>query len=177
MIVGTAQAATTGVASGSFWHSPTFWVAVSFVILIALLCRPVWRFTTKALDDKIAEIRSRVEEATQLREEAQNLLAATKRKLTEAEKEGEDIIAAAREEAQVLRQRMTDDLETGLKRREKQAIDRIAQAESDATAEVRAIAADIAIDATRTLLASEIRGDKAASLIDDAIKDLPDKLN
>jgi len=177
MIIGTAQAATTGATTVPFWHSPTFWVAVSFVILVALLFKPAWRFTTKALDDKIAEIQSRIEEATQLREEAQNLLATTKRKLTEAEKEGELIIAAAREEAQVLRQRMTDDLETTLKRREKQAMDRIAQAENDATAEVRAIAADIAIDATNTLLVSEVRGDKAASLIDDAISDLPDKLN
>ena len=144
---------------------------------MALLFKPVWRFTTKTLDEKIAEIQSRIEEATQLREEAQNLLAATKRKLTEAEKEGADIIAAARGEAQILRQRMTDDLEAALKRREKQAMDRIAQAESDATADVRAIAADIAIDATRTLLASESQGEKAASLIDDAIKDLSDKLN
>ena len=121
---------------------------------------------------KIADIQSRIEEATLLREEAQNLLAATKRKLTEAEKEGEDIIATARDEAQILRQRMTDDLEASLKRREKQAVDRIAQAEADATSEVRAIAADLAIDATRTLLADEAQGDKAASLIDDAIQDL-----
>ena len=113
MIIGTAQAATTGGATEPFWHSPTFWVAVSFVILVALLFKPVWRFTTKTLDEKIAEIQSRIEEATQLREEAQNLLAATKRKLTEAEKEGADIIAAAREEAQVLRQRMTTDIVGG----------------------------------------------------------------
>jgi F-type H+-transporting ATPase subunit b len=177
MIISTAFAVTSGAATALFWHAPTFWVAVSFVILVGLLFKPVWGFTTKALDAKIAEIQSRIEEATLLREEAQNLLAATRRKLTEAEKEGQDIVAAAREEAQKMRQRMTDDLEASLKRREKQAIDRITQAEADATSEVRAIAADLAIDATRTLLADEAQGDKAASLIDDAIQDLPSKLN
>lgn len=177
MIISTAYAATSGAAAEPFWHAPTFWVAVSFVILVGLLFKPVWGFATKALDEKIADIQSRIEEATLLREEAQNLLAATKRKLTEAEKEGENIIAAARDEAQILRQRMTDDLEASLKRRGKQAVDRIAQAEADATSEVRAIAADLAIDATRTLLADETQGDKAASLIDDAIQDLPSKLN
>ncbi len=177
MIISTAYAATSGAAAAPFWHAPTFWVAVSFVILVGMLFKPVWGFATKTLDEKIAEIQSRIEEATLLREEAQNLLAATKRKLTEAEKEGEDIIATARDEAQSLRQRMTDDLEASLKRREKQAVDRIAQAEAEATSEVRAIAADLAIDATRTLLADEVQGDKAASLIDDAIQDLPSKLN
>jgi F-type H+-transporting ATPase subunit b len=178
VIIGTAHAATASAAGAEpFWHAPTFWVAVAFVILIGLLFKPVWRFATTTLDAKIAEIQTRIEEATLLREEAQNLLAATKRQLTEAEKEGEDIIAAAREEAQTLRQRMTDDLEAALKRREKQAVDRIAQAEADATSEVRAVAADLAIDATRTLLGNEAQGDKAASLIDDAIQDLPNKLN
>ena len=76
-----------------------------------------------------------------------------------------------------MRQRMTDDLEASLKRREKQAVDRIAQAEADATSEVRAFAADLAIDATRTLLTDEAQGDKAASLIDDAIQDLHSKFN
>ena len=177
MMIGTAYAATAGAAAEPFWHAPTFWVAVSFVILVGLLFKPVWRFATTALDAKIAEIQTRIEEATLLREEAQNLLAATKRKLTEAEKEGEDIIAAAREEAQKLRQRMTDDLEASLKRREKPAVDRSAQAEADATSEVRAFAADLAIDATRTLLTDEAQGDKAASLIDDAIQDLHSKFN
>ena len=177
MIISTAYAATSGATAGPFWHAPTFWVAVSFVILVGLLFKPVWGFASKALDEKIAEIQSRIEEAALLREEAQKLLAATKRKLTVAEKEGEDIIASARDEAQILRQRMADDLEASLKRREKQAVDRIAQAEADATSEVRAIAADLAIDATRILLADEAQGDKAASLIDDAIQELPSKLN
>ncbi|MAF48209.1 MAG: F0F1 ATP synthase subunit B [Rhodospirillales bacterium] len=177
-MISNAYAASAGAASAEpFWHSPTFWVAISFVILAALLAKPAWRIATSALDEKIAEIQNRIEEATQLREEAQNLLASYKRKLTEAEKESEDIIARARDEGQALRQRMTEELEASLKRREKQAIDRIAQAESDATNQVRAVAADLAVDATRTLLAEQAQGEKAASLIDEAIQDLPDKLN
>ena len=84
MMIGTAYAATAGAAAEPFWHAPTFWVAVSFVILVGLLFKPVWRFATTALDAKIAEIQTRIEEATLLREEAQNLLAATKRKLSES---------------------------------------------------------------------------------------------
>ena len=177
MMIGTAYAATAGAAAEPFWHAPTFWVAVSFVILVGLLFKPVWRFATTALDAKIAEIQTRIEEAALLREEAQNLLAATKRKLTEAEKEGEDIIAAAREEAQKLRQRMTDDLEASLKRREKQAVDRIAQAEAAAVEVVHGRAVDVALDATRGYLTESLKGNQADALIEAAIKELPKKLH
>ncbi|NQV55168.1 MAG: F0F1 ATP synthase subunit B [Rhodospirillales bacterium] len=172
-----AEASGAAAQSEPFWHAPTFWVAISFVILVGLLAKPAWASITSTLDEKIQGIQKKIEEATELREEAQNLLAGCKRKLTEAEKEGEEIIATAREEAQKLRKRMTADLEASLKRREKLALDRIAQAESDATTEVRRSAADIALEATRTILVEEVKDAKAASLIDDAIRNLSDKLN
>ena len=72
---------------------------------------------------------------------------------------------------------MTTDLEASLERREKLAIDRIAQAETDATTEVRAMTADIALAATRQLLIDNAKDAKADELIDGAIEELPEKLN
>ena len=69
------------------------------------------------------------------------------------------------------------DLEASLKRREKQAMDRIAQAEQSAVDEVRALAVDVAISATRQLLAEQAGSEKGDRLIDDAIKNLGDKLH
>jgi len=112
-----------------------------------------------------------------LREEAQDILAAHKRKLSDAEKEADDIINQAREEAQTLRKTLTEDLENALQRREKLAMDRIAQAETDAQEEVRALTTEIALAAARGLLADAVQNDKADTLIDEAIKELPEKLN
>ncbi|MDP7601704.1 MAG: F0F1 ATP synthase subunit B, partial [Rhodospirillales bacterium] len=83
----------------------------------------------------------------------------------------------ARDEALLLKNRMTEDLEASLERREKLAMDRIAQAETDATTEVRAMTADIALAATRQLLVDNTNNTKADELIDGAIKELPEKLN
>ena len=63
------------------------------------------------------------------------------------------------------------------RRREKLALDRIAQAETDAQEEVRALTTDIALAAARSLLADAVQNDKADALINDAIKELPEKLN
>ena len=56
-------------------------------------------------------------------------------------------------------------------------LERIARAEDEATAEVRAAAVDLAIAATRKLVESELDDERQAKLVDDAIGDLDDKLH
>lgn len=182
--MGSALAATAAAAAAegtaqveAFYLTADFWVAVAFVILVGGVARPLWRLITAALDERVELIRSRLEEATKLREEAQEMLAGYKRKLAEAESEAEEIIAQARDAAKALEQSMTEDLEAALARRERSAMDRIAQAEAEAVTEVRMATADIALSATRRLLAENITGDKAKALIDAAIDELPEKLN
>ncbi|MDG2034527.1 MAG: F0F1 ATP synthase subunit B [Rhodospirillales bacterium] len=172
-----AQTADGAVLASSVLNNPSLWVAISFILFLALIAKPAWKFITSSLDKKIDEIRTKIEEATKLREEAQDILAAHKRKLSDAEKEADDIINQAREEAQILKTKLTEDLENALQRREKLAMDRIAQAETDAQEEVRALTTDIALAAARGLLADAIQNDKADALINDAIKELPEKLN
>ncbi len=161
----------------AFYLTPEFWVAVAFVILIGAVAKPVWRLATSALDERVEQIRTRLDEASQLREEAQELLAGYKRKLSDAEGEAEEILAQAREAAHALESRMTEDLEAALARREQQATDRISQAEAEAIAEIRQATADIALAATRRLLAETITEEKSAALIDAAVSELPEKLN
>ncbi len=179
-MIGTALAQSHGDAAAHaepFYYAPEFWVAVSFVIFIALAAKPVWGIVTKALDKDIDAIRNQLDEAARLREEAQDLLSSYKRKLAEAQKEAEGIVSDARDEAQRLRAKMTEDLEASLVRREQLAMNRISQAEAEATAEVRAMASDVALRAARRIISDNVSGEKADELIDKAITDLPNKLN
>ena len=158
-------------------HDTSFWVAVAFVIFVALVWRPLGRIVTKALDDRADQIRSDLDEAAKLREEAQSLLASYKRKQRDAEKETEEMLDNAKREAQRIREQATADLEATLKRREQQALDRIAQAEASAAAEVRGMAVDLAIQATRKLLTENITEEKAAALIEQSVKEVDEKLH
>jgi len=177
MIPNAYASTTSGILPQTIFASPAFWVAIAFVIFVLICAKPIWKFTVKALDSKISEIEASIEEATNLRDEAQDLLARYKRKLADAEQEAEAIVSQARKEALTLKTRMTNDLEASLDRREKLAIGRIAQAENDATAEVRAMTANIALTATRQLLIENINDKKADALINSSIEDLSKKLN
>ena len=160
-----------------FLQDPAFWAAVAFVIFIAATAKPISRLLTAGLDKRADKIRSDLEEAEKLREEAQDLLARYQRKQRDALAEAEAIIAHAGEEAERLAVQERDKLEAALERRQKQAIDRIAQAEAQALDLVRAKTVDVALDATRDYLAKELKDNQSDALTDAAIKVLPGNLH
>ena len=181
--ISTAQAAEA--AAGAHEQAEAFlspssaetWVAVAFLLVVALLAKPVFRGITAGLDTRREKIKTRIEDAERLRAEAQEMLAAYQKKQRDALKEAEDIVAHAKAEAARIAAKAAADLDELLKRREQQAVERISQAESEATREVRNVAVDIAIKATQTLIAKNIQPAQASALVDAAIADLPNRLH
>lgn len=177
-MIGSAWAAGAGdAAKGAFYTDPTFWVAVSFFLFFAIAGRQLWAGITQMLDQRAAQIAKQLDEAQKLRDDAQEVLAQYQRKQREASKEAEGILALARAEAERMKAKAQTDLDTAIRLREKQAMDRIAQAEAKALADVRNQAVDVALSATRQLLAEQTDPARAAALIDQAIAELPKRLH
>lgn len=154
-----------------------FWATIALFLFIGVIVYlKVPGMITKALDNRIKQIEGELAEAERLRLEAKFLLEEYESKRLAAAKEAEDIVTAAREEAF----RMTADAKTALEaliaRRTKAVEDKIAQAESQAVAEVRARSADVAVEAARVLLTKQMAS-KGDALVDQAIKDVSAKLN
>ncbi|HZS83639.1 MAG TPA: F0F1 ATP synthase subunit B [Stellaceae bacterium] len=157
--------------------SGEFWVAVAFVIAVALVWRKAMATVGGMLDDRAQRIESELAEAQRLREDAERTLGEYQRKQRDALKEAEQIIAHARIEAERLGQKAATDLEEALERRTRQAEEKIAQEEAKALAEVRSIAVDLAIAAARQLIVQQLDQKAGAALIDDAIAALPQQLH
>ena len=79
-------------------HNPTFWVAVAFVIFVGLTFKPLAKAMGGGLDKRSDQIRQELEEAAQLREEAQRTLAEYKKMQSEAAREAERRIEAAEDQ-------------------------------------------------------------------------------
>ena len=156
---------------------PEFWVAVAFIIVVAGL---VWKgapMVTRGLDDRALKIKAELEEAQKLREEAQRMLAEYQQKQRDALKEAEEIVARARVEAERAAEQAARDLDAAIERRKRLALEKVALAESKATAEVRNTAVDVAIAAVREILAKTLDAPRKGKLIDDAIAELPRRLH
>ena len=160
------------------FQDPTFWVLVAFIGFIGVLVYfKVPGMVTKALDARAEKIQMDMEEADALLKEAQDLLASYQKKQRDSSDESQAIQARAREEAKRILENGRLRLEESLQRREKLAMDRITQAEASALSEIQALTVDIALDATHELLATNVSDDKANAMLNDAIKELPDRLN
>lgn len=155
----------------------TIWATIALVIFIGIaIYAGIHKTIAKMLDDRIKKIETDLAEAEQLRKEAKALLDDYARRREEAEKEAQSIIDAAREEAFRLTAEAKDSLEAMVARREKAVNDKIAQAEAQAIAEVRARSADLAVEAARVVLTRQM-GTKGNALVEQSIKDVAAKLN
>jgi len=112
-----------------------------------------------------------------LREEAQALLAEYQLKRKDAETEAQEIVAAAKREADAFSKDAARKTEDFVKRRTALAEQKIEQAEASALAEVKASAVEVAMSAAEQIIAGKMTGKPASDLISSSIKEVKAKLN
>jgi F-type H+-transporting ATPase subunit b len=157
---------------------PEFWVAVAFVILMGLFAyMGVHRTILTTLDHRSERIRSELEDAQRLKQDAAKLLAEYEARRANAEREAADIVASAKTEAERIAAEAKAKMEDFVARRTKTAENKIALAEAQALADVRAAAADAAVAAASTILSQTVKGELAEDLLAKGITEAREKLN
>src|SRR6266849_4587244 len=147
---------------------PEFWVAVAFVILMGVFAYfGIHRTVLKTLDHR----------SDRLKEEAAKVLAEYKARHASAEREAQDIISSAKAEAERIAAEAKIKMEDFVTRRTKTAESKIAFAEAQALADVRAAAANAAVAAASTILSKSVKGEIADDLLAKGIAEVRDKLN
>lgn len=155
-----------------------FWVFISFLAFMGLLVKmKVPGLITKGLDDRADAIRRELDEARRMRQEAQDLLAEYQQKQRQAETEAKAIVEQAQREVEAMKVESARSLKEQIERRAKVAEEKIARAEAQAIAEVRAAAVERAVAAAEYVLAERAKGDVGQTLVDQAIRDLKGRLN
>ncbi len=178
LTVGAASPALA--ASGPFFSlgNTDFVVTLGFIVFIAVLFYfKVPGMIGGALDNRADGIKSELDEARALHEEARSLLASYERKQREVQTQADAIVAAAKEDAILAAEQAKVDLEKSIARRLAAAQDQIASAEASAVKEVRDQAITVAVSAANAVLAKQMTAAQANKLIDAAIADVGDKLH
>ena len=152
--------------------TPDISVAIAFVIFIVLV---VWKGTKKltaGLDQRADAIRKQLDETQNLREEAQAALASYQRQQRDALAEADEIVAQAKVDAERLKVQAENVLTATIKRREEQAVERIAQAEATAIKDVRDQAIELAIGVATKIITEKMTKTVQNELVKDASEDL-----
>ena len=156
----------------------TFFALVALIIFLGIAAYAgAFRKMGAGLDSRAERIRKELDHATQLRKDAEALLAEYKQKRLDAEKEAASIISAAKADAEEFAAETRRKLTESLERRSKQAEQKIAQAEAAAIKDVRNVATDLAIAASHHLAAEAAKAGKGAELISQSIAAVKSRLN
>ncbi|MBR1180033.1 MULTISPECIES: ATP F0F1 synthase subunit B [Bradyrhizobium] len=160
------------------FFDPETWVAVAFVILMVVFGYVgVFKSAMTALDHRADRIKAELADATRLKEEAAKVLADYKARSATAEREAADIISNAKAEAERIAADAKAKMEDFVARRTKTAESKIALAEAQALADVRAAAAEAAVQAASTILSQSVKGQVADDLLAKGINEVRQKLN
>ena len=97
----------------------TLWVAISFIIFIILVFKPLKNIMLASLDNKILELKSQLEESKKLKEDAEKIFAEQNQKYEETlikiKKLNEDAIY----ESKIIKKKIEQDIKNTLFRKDK----------------------------------------------------------
>lgn len=167
-------------ASGPFFSlkNTDFIVTLAFLLFVGILVYfKVPGMIGGLLDKRAAGIKADLEEARALREEAQAILASYERKAREVQDQADQIVVAAKRDAQAAAEAAKEELKASIARRLKAAEDQIASAEASALREVKDRAVSVAIAAAGEVLAKQMSAKDQAGLIDGSIAEVEKRLH
>lgn len=160
-----------------FLKEPELWVGAGLVLFFAILIAfRVPALAAKQLDARSAKIRDALADAERLRDEAGIVLEGLTRRRAELEGQAARMLSDAQAEAKRLEADAKVKLEAQIARRTELADRRIALAESQAAAEVRAAAADLAASTAERVLAARTATMTSDPLVDRAIGEVGTRL-
>ena len=166
--------AATHVEPDLLGLAPFQWVSIAMLllILIAVFGAKVHKTIAGGLDGKIQAIKDQLDEAKNLRAEAEALREEYVAKIKNAEQDAEAMLASARHEADGIMEKADADSRAMVARRQRMAEDKIAAAEREALQDVRNRAAQAATAASRSLIVERFGSDADRALADKVIANI-----
>jgi ATP synthase subunit b len=158
--------------SGVFYENPEFWVAVAFVLVVAVLAKPVARLLNEMLNRRIEAIADRITEAQKLNEDAQKMLAEYEKKYLNAEKEARNILRKSEKEIEFLKEDRLKKLEADMEMKQKEAEQRIKTAQEAAMKEITTLTSEMTIRALKEVLAKNLDKKAQDRLIEASIEEI-----
>lgn len=157
---------------GAFYENPEFWVAVAFVLVVAVLAKPVARLLNEMLNRRIEAIADRIAEAQKLNEDAQKMLAEYEKKYLNAEKEARNILRKSEKEIEFLKEDRLKKLEADMEMKQKEAEQRIKTAQEAAMKEITTLTSEMTIRALKEVLAKNLDKKAQDRLIEASIEEI-----
>jgi F-type H+-transporting ATPase subunit b len=180
LLVALSAASPAWAAEGAFFSlsNTDFVVLIAFLLFLGVLVYyKVPGLLGRKLDERAEGIKSELDEARAIREEAQSLLADFERKQKDVQAQADRIVAQAKDEANEAAKEAKEDIAKSVERRMQAAEDQLASAEARAVRDIRDQAVSVAVAAARDVIAKQMTTEDRNASIDAAIDEVEAKLH
>ncbi len=154
------------------FSDPQFWVAVAFVAFIAAVFNPIRKILTTNLDSQIKDIKDKIEEAENLKNETQNTLSEIKQRQNDVQLEIQEIHKEAESKVKQLEKIAENKLKDQILKRQVLAEAKIEQLARDANNSIQLHITSTAIAATISILQQKLNPEEQQKLINKSIQEL-----
>ena len=151
------------------FSDPQFWVAVSFILFIAAIFNPVRKILTSSLDAQIKDIKNKIDEVENLKNEAQKALDELRERESKVEKEIQNLKLESEKRIAELNDISATKLTDQIEKRKILAENKIEQLVRDTNNSIKNYISSVAIEATRNILLQNLSKDKKSELIEESI--------
>ena len=151
------------------FSDPQFWVAVSFILFIAAIFNPVRKILTSSLDAQIKDIKNKIDEVENLKNEAQKALDELRERESKVEKEIQNLKLESEKRIAELKDISATKLTDQIEKRKILAENKIEQLVRDTNNSIKNYISSVAIEATKNILIQNLNKDKKSALIEESI--------
>ena len=151
------------------FSDPQFWVAVSFILFIAAIFNPVRKILTSSLDAQINDIKNKLDDVENIKNEAQKALDELKEREAKVEKEIQNLKLESEKRIVAFKDTSASKLTDQIEKRKILAENKIEQLIRDTNNSIKNYISSVAIEATRNILLQNLSKDKKSDLIEESI--------
>ncbi|MGI3210809.1 F0F1 ATP synthase subunit B [Roseovarius tibetensis] len=180
LIAALGAASPAWAAEGAFFSlsNTDFVVLIAFLLFLGVLVYyKVPGLVGRKLDERAEGIKSELDEARAIRDEAKSLLASFERKQRDVQAQADRIVAQAKDEAEEHAKEAKADIKRSIARRLQAAEDQLASAEARAVRDIRDQAISVSVAAARDVISKQMTAEDRNALIDTAIDEVGAKLH
>ena len=150
----------------------SFWVAISFFIFLGILI--YFKIPSKiisSLEQIIKDIKTQLDNAEKLKEEAKAILSQNENKLSKSTSEIKNLIKKANSEAEARTLKTNDEFHKLMEIRKKNAEERIRQMKDQALKDIKNASVKIAIDSVEKLMQNSLDKTKLDKIYNESIEE------
>ncbi|MDQ7064586.1 MAG: F0F1 ATP synthase subunit B [candidate division KSB1 bacterium] len=151
-----------------------FWTALTFLLLLLVLGKLAWKPLVSALNEREQRIRESLEKAEEAQRQAEKNIAEYQAMLEKARAESQEIIERSRKTAETMREEIVENAKKEAERLLERAKKEIALEREKAVDEIRKLAVDLSLIATRKAIGKTLTPKDHEALIQEALKEIGD---